>query len=119
LNAKLAIVALALLGAACAPAYPIAPAGAAPQAAAPSAPAPRLAPRSAIPRPDVAVRDQCGATTLQGLVGRPRREVPVPLDPNRQRVACQGCPIAGDYDPARLNFFFDPDSGLIREVRCG
>lgn len=65
------------------------------------------------------MRDQCGAAALQGLIGRPRTEVPIPVDPNRQRVACTTCPVTLDYRPDRLNFFFDAETGIIREVRCG
>jgi hypothetical protein len=56
---------------------------------------------------------------MQGLVGRPRSMIPVPVDPGRQRVACTTCPAAEDADPARLNFLFDADTGVIRQVRCG
>lgn len=117
-----AIAVLASLAAGCAPIYPIKPAAAlAPAAIAPEPAAvqPAPIPQSPIPRPPARAKDQCGAADLQGLVGRPRSEIPVPLDPNRQRVACRGCPITEDYDPGRLNFFFDAESGLIREVRCG
>jgi hypothetical protein len=93
------------------------PAAAAPPAATP-APVPSPAPPSA-PRPDVSLRDQCGAAPVQRLVGHPRTEIPVPLDPSRQRVACTTCPVTLDYNPARLNFFFDAQTGIIREVRCG
>jgi hypothetical protein len=33
------------------------------------------------------------------LIGRPRTMIPVPLDPNRQRVACTTCPITDDVNP--------------------
>jgi hypothetical protein len=56
---------------------------------------------------------------MQGLVGRPRSMIPVPVDPSRQRVACTTCPAAEDADPGRLNFLFDADTGVIRQVRCG
>jgi len=56
---------------------------------------------------------------MQRLVGRPRNEIPVPLHPNLQRVACTRCPVTLDYNPARLNFFFDAETGIVREVRCG
>jgi len=56
---------------------------------------------------------------MQRLVGRPRSEIPVPLVPSRQRVACTTCPVTFDYSPGRLNFFFDADTGIIKEVRCG
>lgn len=74
---------------------------------------------SAAPSPVGAEPDQCGAVALQGLVGRPRSEIPVPVDPARQRVACSACAVTQDYSPARLNFFFDADTGLIQSVRCG
>lgn len=64
-------------------------------------------------------KDACGAAAVQNLVGRPRTEIPVPIDPARQRVACTTCPITQDYRPDRLNFFFDAGTGVIREIRCG
>jgi hypothetical protein len=67
----------------------------------------------------VTVKDQCGASDLQGLVGRPRTEIPIPVDPNRRRVACTTCPVTLDYNPQRLNFFFDATTGVIKEIRCG
>jgi hypothetical protein len=118
--AGLTVLALAL--AACStPTYPTtASAPATADAPAATTPAPTPAPkRSPIPRPQVSVRDQCGAAELQGLVGRPRTEIPVPLDPNRQRVACTSCPVTEDFDPGRLNFFFDAETGRIKQVRCG
>ena len=107
----------ALLLAACTgPAYPVAgPVAPSPPAAAPTAVA-RL--ETPIPRPAETAKE-CGAAALQGLIGRPRTEVPVPLDPGRQRVACTTCPAADNVDPSRLNFLFDAQTGLIREVRCG
>ena len=64
-------------------------------------------------------KDLCGAAELQGLVGRPRTDIPVPVRPERQRVACTSCPVTQDESPDRLNFFFDAATGLIREIRCG
>jgi hypothetical protein len=69
--------------------------------------------------PPVAIRDSCGAAALQRLVGHPRTEIPVPLEPSRQRVACTTCPVTQDYSPGRLNFFFDADTGIIKQIRCG
>jgi hypothetical protein len=74
---------------------------------------------SALPVPPPTEKDQCGAADLQSLVGRPRSEIPVPVDPARQRVACTTCPVTLDHNPGRLNFFFDADSGLIKQIRCG
>jgi len=64
-------------------------------------------------------KDACGAAELQGLIGHPRTEIPVPVQPDRQRVACTTCPVTQDYRPDRLNFFFDAGAGLIREIKCG
>ena len=63
--------------------------------------------------------DQCGAAELQDMVGKLRTEIPVPIDPTRQRVACTTCPVTMDFSPQRLNFFFDAATGIIKEVRCG
>jgi hypothetical protein len=113
---------LALGLAACSgPRYPTTqPAPAAAPAPSPPALAPTPPPpRSPIPRPDVTVRDACGAADLQRLVGRPRTEIPIPVDPSRQRVACTTCPITEDYNPSRLNFFFEAETGRIKQIRCG
>lgn len=84
-------------------------------------PSPIAPPRTIAPRPApiVAPRDSCGAADLQYLVGRSRSEIPVPVRPNLQRVACTTCPVTQDYSPSRLNFFFEAQTGIIREVRCG
>ena len=71
-----------------------------------------------ISRP-AATRDSCGAAPLQSLVGHPRSEIPIPLQPDSQRVACTTCPLSQEVRPDRLNFLFDADSGIIRQIRCG
>ena len=86
------------------PNVPVVPGARAPQ------PAPAPPPRPA---------DSCGASEVQHLIGRPRTEIPIPLRPNLQRVACTTCPVTMDHNPNRLNFFFDAETGLIREIRCG
>ncbi|WP_372786267.1 peptidase inhibitor I78 [Phenylobacterium sp.] len=107
---------LALLLAGCAaPSYPVTPP---PAESAPTAPQPPPR-RSPIRPPQVSVRDQCDAATHQGLIGRPRTEIPIPIDPDRQRVACTTCPVTLDYRADRLNFFFDAETGIIKQVRCG
>lgn len=85
----------------------------------PPPPAPAPAPPPPVAAKPPPVRDQCGAAQLQSLVGKPRTEIPVPLRPELQRVACTTCPVTMDFNPNRLNFFFDADSGRIREIRCG
>jgi hypothetical protein len=118
-----AILLALVVGAGCAgPRYPVnAPAPAAPPTTA--SPQPQQPPqppqRSPIRPPQVSVNDQCGAAAQQGLVGRPRTEVPIPIVPDKQRVACTTCPVTLDYRPDRLNFFFDAATGIIKEVRCG
>ncbi len=87
-----------------------------PQAPPPApAPAPPIAPAP----PSVTVADTCGARPLQSLIGHPRTDIPVPVRPELQRVACTTCPVTMDFNPERLNFFFDAGTGLIREIRCG
>ena len=108
---KRAIVLAALLAlAACSTAPEPTPAPAPPPA--PAAPPPvRPAPQPAA--------DACGAREMQSLVGRPRSEIPVPVRPEKQRVACTTCAVTQDFREDRLNFFFDAQTGLIKEVRCG
>lgn len=97
--------ALAVL-ASCAPAPPPPP---------PIEPAPPPPPQATLP----VVPDMCGASELQHLVGQPKTQIPVPVDPSKRRVACTTCPVTMDYRYDRLNFFFDPDTGIIKEVKCG
>lgn len=79
---------------------------------APSAPPPV----STAPAPDT---DQCGASELAYLIGKPRSEIPVPVDPSRRRVYCTTCMVTQDYDPARLNIVIDSQTGLVKDVKCG
>ncbi|MBU1377833.1 MAG: peptidase inhibitor I78 [Alphaproteobacteria bacterium] len=106
---KHAIVMAAFLG--------LAACSTAPEPAAPS-PTPTAPPPPVPPAPQP-VADSCGAHDLQSLVGRPRSEIPVPVKPDLQRVACTTCAVTMDFNPNRLNFFFDAQTGLIKEVRCG
>ena len=113
--AMAALVALAMGGCSStieaepAPSYP-------PIATSPPAPAPPPPPKVAAAEP---APDQCGAAALQALVGHLRSEIPVPLQPDRQRVACTTCPSTMDFRPDRLNFLFDADTGVIRKISCG
>lgn len=89
----------------------------APAPAPPAAtPAPKPSPVSPRPRP---ADDMCGAYEAQDLVGRSRTEIPVPVLPALQRVACTTCAVTMDFNPRRLNFFYDAETGLIKQVKCG
>ena len=90
--------------------------------ASPPAPAPAPPPVVAlptIPLPPPPPPDSCGAGQMQWLVGQPKSRIPVPTDPGKRRVACTTCPVTMDYNPARLNIYFDADTGLVKEVKCG
>ncbi|MEI9905807.1 MAG: proteinase inhibitor i78 [Asticcacaulis sp.] len=63
--------------------------------------------------------DQCGAAALQYLIGKPRTEIPVPLDPGQRRVVCSTCIITQDFRADRQTITFDTDTGLIKSVKCG
>jgi hypothetical protein len=85
----------------------------------PPPPAPVVVARAApapAPRPPV---DQCGIGELRALVGRPKTEIPIPLDPSNRRVVCTTCPMTEEYMPRRQTILFDADTGLITEARCG
>lgn len=73
------------------------------------------APMSIPPAPE---RDQCGAWELQNLVGKPRTEIPVPVDPSRRRVVCTTCPMTMDFSPGRLTIVYDMTSNLVTKVSC-
>ena len=83
----------------------------------PAQPAPALQTQSPALRP--MANDQCGAAALQYLVGRPRTEIPVPLQPSTRRVVCSTCVITQDYRADRQTIVFDSDTGLIKSVACG
>ncbi|RYG01329.1 MAG: peptidase inhibitor I78 [Caulobacteraceae bacterium] len=98
-----------------------------PAAAAPpvtSKPVPNPPPRVSRPKPSAAPvpqpsGDTCGAKALQSLVGKPRTAIPVPVDVRRRRVTCTTCPVTMDYSAERLNIFFDAQTGIVKEVKCG
>jgi len=63
--------------------------------------------------------DMCKAGELQWLVGKPRAEIPVPVDVVNRRVACTTCPVTEDYSPYRLNIFYNQQTGIVERVSCG
>jgi hypothetical protein len=81
----------------------------------PPPPGPTATPLLAPPRDPTA----CEASSLAYLVGRPRTEIPVPVDPSRRRVSCTTCPVTQDYRPDRTDILFDQATGLITAVKCG
>ena len=63
--------------------------------------------------------DLCKAGEMQWLVGKPKTEIPVPVDVVNRRVTCTTCPVTMDYNPNRLNILYEQSTGVIREVKCG
>ena len=63
--------------------------------------------------------DMCKAGELQWLVGKPRTEIPVPVDVVNRRVACTTCPVTEGYSPYRLNIFYNQQTGIVERVSCG
>ncbi|WP_240811761.1 hypothetical protein [Brevundimonas sp. M20] len=63
--------------------------------------------------------DLCRAGDLQYLVGRPKTEIPVPVDVVNRRVTCTSCAVTEDFSPYRLNIFFNSQTNLVERVRCG
>ncbi len=63
--------------------------------------------------------DQCHSTSLQYLVGKPRTDIPVPLEPGSRRVVCSSCVTTYEFRADRQTITFDSDTGLITSVKCG
>jgi hypothetical protein len=115
-RATLAALALAALGGCAGGAVrPSAPVGALPTLQV--FPGSLLLPAPGPPRPHLP--DTCGAAALAGLVGKPRTQIPVPVDLTRRRVACTACPVAPDVRLDRLNILYDAQSGLVTKITCG
>jgi len=72
---------------------------------------------SAVP-PDGAPT-QCKADQYRHLIGRNRSEIPATPAGQTWRVTCTTCPVTMDYNPNRLNIFYDEATGVIRRVECG
>jgi hypothetical protein len=109
-----AVATLVVMGACAEPERqaPPAPAAAAP---APAPPPPIAAARAPPPRPT----DSCGAIPLQSLIGKPRTDIPVPVNPAMRRVICSTCVVTQDYVAGRQTITYDSQTGLVTSVRCG
>lgn len=88
------------------------------------APAPRAVEKAQMSqpvgsRPDNPTADLCRAGEMQWLVGKPKTDIPVPVDVVNRRVTCTTCPVTEDYSPHRLNIFFNEQTGIVEQVRCG
>ena len=70
------------------------------------------------PVPLAALSDTCGAAALQYLIGKPKTEIPVPVNPGKRQVTCATCAMAPGVDPARTTVLFDPGTGLVTQVMC-
>ena len=77
--------------------------------------APIASPPPPIPKP----RSQCGLEELDGLVGKPTTDIPVPVYPGLRRVICTTCPRTEEYSPTRQTIEFDQATGLVTAMRCG
>jgi hypothetical protein len=63
--------------------------------------------------------DLCHASQYQHLVGRKMTDLPPKPEGAVWRQACTQCPVTMDFNPNRMNIFFDKDSEVIRQIRCG
>lgn len=89
------------------------------------APAPRAVEQAQLNQPvgtrnpQNATADLCRAGELQYLVGKPKTDIPVPVDVVNRRVTCTTCPVTEDFSPYRLNIFFNDRTQIVEQVRCG
>ena len=91
-----------------------------PQPAYPVGVTPVPSPRTPVPTPAPRDnRDLCRASEVAWLVGKPKTEISVPVDVSDRRVVCTTCPVTEDYNPYRLNIFFDEETGVVERVSCG
>ena len=63
--------------------------------------------------------DTCGAADLAYLVGKPRTEIPIPVDLTKRRVVCSTCPVTQDFRADRQTITYDSATNLVSKVACG
>ena len=56
---------------------------------------------------------------MQWLVGKPKTDIPVPVEMDNRRVTCTTCAVTEDHSPRRLNIFFNEQTNIVEQVRCG
>jgi len=83
------------------------------------APPPPVSATPTVPVPAPLPADSCRSADFQYLIGKNKSEIPVPTDPSKRRVACTTCPVTMDYRADRLNIFFDSETGIVKDVKCG
>ena len=85
-----------------------------------AAPAPTITPVTlAKAAPEPGKPDLCNAQSLTYLIGRPRIDIPIPVDPSRRQVVCTTCIAPDDQSDTRQRILFDAETGLITAVGCG
>ena len=63
--------------------------------------------------------DACHASQYQSLVGKKITDLPPKPEGAVWRQACTACAVTMDFNPNRMNIFFDKDTEVIKQVRCG
>lgn len=71
------------------------------------------------PPPVSEAPDQCNASQYQSLVGAKVTDLPSKPAGAVWRQACTQCPVTMDFNAQRMNIFFDKDTEVIKQVRCG
>jgi len=62
--------------------------------------------------------DTCGAARYAHLLGRPMSEAPSAGSMPNYRLAAVDDPLTMDFNPERLNIFYDRNTGRIVGIRC-
>ena len=71
------------------------------------------------PPPVSEAPDQCNASQYQSLVGTKITDLPPKPAGAVWRQACTQCAVTMDFNAQRMNIFFDKDTEVIKQVRCG